>query len=167
MRKELEMMKLLICLTLVVATYAHAGEPEIPPEHLALITKWLKVSPHYRLATLSDCACNQNIEEIRKGDGGAYKAEPNYLPFYAHGTFNGTPSFAVLVVKASGKFGAKIIVVDESGKSEPIEVAYPFVNDQSLEAVGLFVRHKKSRRDTLLIGAFNSEAEVVNIQVRK
>lgn len=163
-------MNILVKLKVVLALFvmclsanSYAQDHAISTKHMELIEKWLSTHAQFRIANLEDCACNESIQEIRIGDNGVYKPQPNYLPYYAVGNFNGFPSFAVLVVKKQKKFQANIVVFSEGNDVPPITIKYPFVTDENLEYVGLFVKHKNNKVDDLLIGTFNSEAEIVSI----
>ena len=147
----------------------HAQDPAIPAADMAQIQRWLSANDQYRLADLNDCKCDDQIKEVRKGDD-VYKPVPNYLPYYAAGNFNGLPSFAVIVLKKQEPFQAnqvKIIVFAKDDNVSPVTVDYPFIHDQNLSWLGLFVRPKNKKSDRLLIGVFGSEGKFLKIPPRK
>lgn len=159
---NLEKLKtVLLLLMACFSTSSSAGSDDIQTRHMVQIEKWLSVHTEFRLANLHDCVCDERINEIREGDGGMYKPQPNYLPFYAVGNFNGVSRFAVIVLKKQIKFHAKILVFSEVEAVPPIIINYPFAHDDSLEYVGFFVQHRGRKLDDLLIGTFNSEAQLV------
>jgi hypothetical protein len=151
----------LILATLLIffSGICHAHYYAIPTVDSKQIEKWLSVNDQYRHASLNDCECDDNIKEMRV-------MEPNYTPNYAPGNFNGSPGFAVIVLEKQKPFQAsraKIIIFSKNQNVSPIIINYPFIRDQSIARIGLFVEHRKNNFDKLLIGTFNSEAEEVVI----
>ena len=139
-----------------------AATVSIPAAQTSVLNKWLQGAPDYRLANMQDCACAAEVDALRQG-GGAYRPVPDYLPFYAAGSFDGTPGFAALVIRKNKPFDAKIVVFSGVPARAPAVLRYPFGTDTSLEAIGLFKNAKRHRPDELLIGTFGSEAEVVRV----
>ncbi len=162
---------ILVTLLIFFSAICHAQDPAIPAADMAQIEKWLSENDQYRLADLNDCECDDNIKEMREMEEikGVRKPVPNYLTNYAPGNFNGLPGFAVMVIKKQKPFQAnqaKIIVFSRDQNVLPIIIDYPFIRDQSIARIGLFVEHRRNKFDRLLIGTFNSEAEVVVIPRR-
>jgi hypothetical protein len=149
---------------LLFSACIYAQDNVIPAEDTIQINKWLKENNQYRLANLRDCECDEQIQEVRKGDE-VYKAVPNYLPYYASGNFGGLAGFAVIVVRKP--FQAKIVVFTKNENFLPIVIESPLTREEDLKWTGLFVRPKNKKIDYLLIGAFNAEGEILDIPPRK
>lgn len=117
-----------------------------------MLGEWLKSNPTFRVATDSDCRCSEEIAEIRKGSGDAWKPNPRYHPYYVSGDFNGdgTEDFAVVLVGSQSQLHLAIF----NGRFLPgTKPAY-----LSSDHVGaLFYGPPRPRPYRLIIGAFGSE----------
>ncbi|HXU94453.1 MAG TPA: hypothetical protein VFP33_12430 [Gallionella sp.] len=77
----------------------------VAPAQQAVLKAWLSEHPEFRVANDKDCECSDDIEEMRKGDGGVWKPNPNFHPYYVSGDFNRDKQldFAVILIKQSEK----------------------------------------------------------------
>lgn len=124
----------------------------IPSKQRAVLDQWLKQNPALRVATDADCQCSDEIAEIRKGSGGAWKANPNYHPYYVSGDFNsdGEQDFAVVLIDSATKLH---LVIFNGPISAGIAPAY-----QSTKYVGpLFFGAPRPKPYRLVVGDFGSE----------
>ena len=134
--------------------------------HQNQIQTWLSTHPKYRLATEADCQCAEDIASLRKGAGDAYPPQPNYEPYYATGDFDGDgiEDAAYIVLSQSSNTGVSVVVLFGNG-ANPSE----FIRQKdNVKGTGLFV-HKPTtgqKRWILEIGAFESEAEEINIPAK-
>jgi hypothetical protein len=138
--------------------------------HRAAIQSWLNRHPGYRLAVLEDCHCTSEVESIRRGAGGPWRADLSYQPYAAVGDFDGDglQDLAVVALPERPNDGI-IIVVSFAERAAPdrdtVEIlcAVPNVVDR-----GLFVRSYDpklaKRRSKLLFGTFESEADELPIK---
>lgn len=143
-----------------VADYMAANDVE-------QVQKWLDVHKEYRLATLNDCECDDNILPLRQGDGKVWKAQPKYQPYYAIGDFDndGMRDFAV-VVRRIMEDEKPLVLVFLKGKikhsTKPIVYS---IHEKSVSGIGLFLSRSKPRK--LLVGAFASEGEEIPLSKGK
>jgi len=129
--------------------------------HQNAVGVWLNTNPGFRIALESDCrTCEEDIQMIRRGMGGAWKPVPDYTPYYAVGDFNsdGENDFAIVVIKTKPKGQSfKILVFNgpfpDSSNSKPA-----FVSEfMDLSREGLFFGPPRPKPYRLLVGAFESE----------
>ena len=120
-------------------------------EHRATLQHWLGSHTEFRLALETDCGCENNIEKIRKGQGGPWQAQPNYHPFYVSGDFNsdGKEDFAVILLKGTERYAA----VFNGGEKEPAYLS-------SKNAAPLFFGPPRPKPYHLIMGSFSSEGAI-------
>src|SRR5215211_2300663 len=106
-RDTVTIKSILLIATLAIPTTGMSAKqkdsvPQLIPKHKAVLQKWLAQKPNFRLAIEEDCGdCQDDLAQIRRGDGGKWKAVPNYQPYYSVGDFNsdGIEDFAVALIK--------------------------------------------------------------------
>lgn len=76
----------------------------VPAEDAPMIRQWLHGNSGYRLVPTDECDCAEDMEDIRRGAGGAWKPNPAYLAYYTRGDFDGDgrADTAVAVRDAAG-----------------------------------------------------------------
>ena len=132
--------------------------PYIDPAHVAVLQRWLEVNPSYRVATDVDCSCEDDIKRMRYSQQGAWRANPNYHPYYVIGDFNwdGISDFAVGVVRAGNAKQFQVVVFH--GPFGPRHRARAaFVSEPLNLGQGLFFGDPRPLPHMLLVGAFESE----------
>ena len=124
-----------------------------------VIEFWLNNHQGYRLANDADCVCDEDLRNIRRRYGGAWKPVPGYQPYVTSGDFNGDGQvdFAVVVLNQSkGKRQFTLLVFN--GPFESSEGAPAFVDsDLDLKGSGLFYGPPRPTPYRLVIGRFESE----------
>jgi hypothetical protein len=169
-------MKVLITFSLLVA--AAAASPtlaEVLPSYIRasqvqIIRAWLDAHSQYSLAVDDDCRCADDMEELRQGDGGAWKPQPDFHPYYATGDFDGDGfDDAAIVVSPRGSGHPVSIVIffgSKTGLTSDVSVVPR--DGSNVADRGLFLArtdpHATHPRARLLFGAFGSEAEPVPIK---
>jgi hypothetical protein len=117
-----------------------------------------------------DCHCAEDIEDLRKGDGGAWSPQPDFHPYYATGDFDGDGFDDAAIVVAPRDTGAKVSVVIFFGSPAGLmnDVSVVPRDGSSVADRGLFLarpdQRAARRRARLLFGAFGSEAEPVPVK---
>jgi hypothetical protein len=167
-------MKVFFLLVMLVAgassTFAAVLPSYIRPSHLDAIRTWLDAHPQYRLAVDDDCQCAEDIEDLRRGDGGAWSPQPDFHPYYATGDFDGDGFEDAAVVVSPRSSDAKVSVViffgSQTGLTDDLSVVPR--DGSSVADRGLFLartdQRAAHRRAELLFGAFGSEAEPVPVK---
>lgn len=139
------------------------------PQQAKVLQKWLEMNKEYRMATLEDCNCIDDVKLMRLGDGEVRKPQPAYQPHYALGDFNGDgiQDFAVIVRPITSEKGALVLVFLGKRKADyAVPIRYP-IPDPSIENYGLFVDRSNKERAGLFVGLFASEDEEVPIPKKK
>ena len=167
-------MKVLIKLSVLVATASPTFATVLPPfiraSQVETIRAWLDAHSQYRLAVDDDCRCAEDIEDLRQGDGGAWKPQPDYHPYYATGDFDGDGFDDAAIVVSPRGGGNKVSVViffgSQTGLTNDVSVVPR--DGSNVAARGLFLartdQQTTHQRARLLFGAFGSEAEPVPIK---
>ncbi len=154
----------------VAATVASQAPKSAQSLHQTSFASWFSKHPDYRAARPEDCQCNDDIESIRRGDGGAFPAVPNYQPYFIQGDFNGDGVGDAAIVAISAKADPKIVIVvsvadRNAGKAATQQIPR---TGENLVARALFCARPypatPEQSCRLLFGAFESEAEVVPIK---
>lgn len=153
-----------------ISVFAAESMDAIRPPHSEIIQRWLLAHPGYRLATTSDCNCDEDIEAIRKGDGNAWKPEPGYQPYVAIGDFDGdgVEDIATVAVPDRADAGIFVLIALSAPNGEAGEVLQVARDGSNVAGRGLFVRRANLKSNgicsRLLFGAFSSEAEDIPIK---
>jgi hypothetical protein len=122
----------------------------VVPSRREPLRAWLDAHPSHRLAVLEDCRCEDQVESLRHGPGGAWKPQPSYEPYYATGDFTGGGEAGFAVVVLPRRETGKILIVVFSGKptgsvARPLVIPFPFP-EKSVVGLGLFARRPSSAR---------------------
>jgi hypothetical protein len=123
----------------------------------SVIVAWLSNHPGYRLANDRDCSCDEDIKEMRAGDGGVWKPVPDYHPYITSGDFNddGSMDFAVVVINTRKAHDFTLLVFNG-----PLDVGHPvpaFVDRGDFAGIGLAYGPPRPKPYRLIIGRFASE----------
>jgi hypothetical protein len=138
--------------------------------HVPVLGTWLSAHPGYRLAIDNDCECAAEIEELRRGDGGAWRPQPDFHPYYAAGDFDGDGFEDLAVVALPRKPDDQILIVVLLGAKPGAagDVTVIPKGGRSVADRGLFIARSADGRapkhPVLLFGAFGSEGEPVPIR---
>jgi hypothetical protein len=150
-----------LLLTALLSIAATPAAPTLQPAHQQVVDSWLQSHPDYRVAKESDCGeCSEQIQALRRGMGGAWKAAPNYQPYSVVGDFNG-----------DGQKDLAIVVIAPLTASKRFQILVfngPFLGNQShkpafvselldLTGQGLFFGPPRPKPYRLLVGGFESE----------
>ncbi len=142
----------------VLCLAADQGVPDyIAPAQQAVLKTWISEYPEFRVANDNDCECADDIAEIRKGDGGVWKANPNFHPYYVSGDFNLDKKldFAVILIKQSEK-GKHYLAIFNGPYQKNTQPAY-----LSPEEGALFYGAPRPKPYRLIVGVFGSEGASV------
>lgn len=127
-----------------------------------VVDSWLSGHPGYRLATDTDCKCDEELRTIRKtGYGGRWKPLPGYHPYIAVGDFNGDGSidFAVAVIRNDDPSQFATLIFNGPITSKDGSPAY-MDKDLKLTGVGFFFGPPRPKPYRLVVGPFESEGYV-------
>jgi hypothetical protein len=157
----------LLFLFMASLIYGQSDVPSPVPPVLHTLTQqqqtvlqtWLAQHPEYRIAEDGDCECADDIKQMRAGDGGVWKAVPDYHPYIATGDFNGDgqQDFAAAVMKRSKKDSNFALLIFngpfKSGAASPA-----FIKEGlDLRYRGLFYGPPRKKPYHLVVGRFESD----------
>ena len=134
----------------------------IRAEHAEVLKRWLSRNISYRVATDEDCHCDTDLVETRTRTVGAWKAKPQYHPYYTTGDFNwdGISDFAVGVVIGKKPDTFRIAIFHgpfgPRHSSEPAFVSQPLRLGQ-----GMDYGPPRPKPYMLLVGPFESEGALL------
>jgi len=145
----------LVSCPVAVASAGHT----LTPTQESVLQGWFKENPGHRRATLADCDCATDVQNMKDGYGGEWKGVPDYHPYVATGDFDtdGDEDFAVIVVQQSG---ARKLLVFNAPFAEPGRPAY-VETSLDFRRLALFFGPPRPKPYRLLIGAFESEGALV------
>jgi hypothetical protein len=124
-----------------------------PPSQKEVIHAWLLNNSEYRIALDSDCDCVEDIDKMRRGYGGMWKANPNYHPYYASGDFNSDDKTDFAVVLVNNKENGKHYLAIFNGPSQAGDNP-SFIREMR---GALFFGEPRPKPHRLIIGDFESE----------
>jgi len=150
-----------LLLSALLSVAAIPTAQKLQPVHQQVVDTWLECHTGFRVATELDCGdCKEQIEAIRRGMGGAWKAVPNYQPYSMVGDFNGDgqKDLAIVVIApitASKRFQLLVFNGPFPG-NQPHKPAFAseFLD---LGGQGLFFGPPRPKPYRLLVGGFESE----------
>lgn len=149
----------LLCTFALITTNQRAGF--LNPVHEQIVDSWRRANPGYRIANEIDCGdCAEQIQAIRRGMGGKWKAVPNYQPYYAVGDFNGDGHKDFAIAMLSNERGAKkfVLLVFNGPFKSGIFTHPAFVSEpMNLAEQGLFFGPPRPKPYRLVVGGFESE----------
>lgn len=148
---------LIACLVLNIPAWA--GHT-LSTQEQKVLENWLASHSEYRLATDEDCDCAGDIEQVKKGYGGAWKPVPDYHPYIATGDFNGdgVRDFAVVVIDRSKKENNfALLVFNGPFKSQTASPAF-MDSGLDLKYSGLSYGPPRPKPYRLLLGRFESDS---------
>ena len=140
----------------------HAGHT-LTQGHKVVLQAWLSAHPSFRLATVEDCRCADDVANMRQGLGGEWRPVADYQPYVATGDFNGDgkTDFAVVLVEKSAQPGSFAFLVFNGPFAEgPQEPAF-IESGRDLARQGLFFGPPRPKPYRLLLGPFESEASIL------
>jgi hypothetical protein len=152
-----------------VMLYAYAAFPATPtsevpayisPPHRAALEKWLTTAKTFRVATDEDCNCSDDIAAMRRGYGGAWKANPNFHPYYVVGDFNGDrhTDFAVVVIRGFDNSKREVAIFNGPFSTDAAK-APAYLSGKYVGA--LFFGSPRPKPWRLIVGPFESEGSLL------
>jgi hypothetical protein len=130
--------------------------------HRSVVAEWLTRHNTFRVASDSDCACDEDLKRERTVSTGAWKAKPNYHPFYVTGDFNqdGAADFAVGIIDANVPGMFRVVVFNgpfaKASRHDPAFVSKPRRLGQAM-----FFGEPRPKPHMLVVGAFESHGAVL------
>ena len=132
----------------------------VTAEHRSVLERWLRADKTLRVATDEDCKCDEDIAAMRRGYGGAWKANPDFHPYYVIGDFNsdGQADFAVVVIRNATTPKREVAVFN--GPFSPDRPAQPaYLSGKYVGA--LFFGPPRPKPWRLIVGPFESEGSLL------
>jgi len=122
-----------------------------------VLASWLVQHAEYRVATDSDCQCEDDIARMRAGYGDPKEAVPDYHPYCAIWDFNndGTEDFAVILIDGRAQT-AKFTLAVFNGPLTSRPLAPAFVKRGLHRGDALFYGPPGTKPSPLLVGPFES-----------
>lgn len=167
-------MKVLITLSVLAAAMSPSFAAGIPSyiraSQAEIIRTWLDEHPQYRLAVDEDCHCAEDIQDLRQGDGSAWKPQPDFHPYYATGDFDGDgfEDAAIVVSTRGSDNNVSVVIFFGSKPGLTTDVSVVPREGSNVANRGLFLARidygTARQRARLLFGSFGSEAEAVPIK---
>jgi hypothetical protein len=144
----------------LVLTSAVWGSHTLTAQKQVLLKHWLSRHSQYRLATVGDCDCAADIEQMRAGRGGAWKPVPDYNPYIATGDFNGdgAEEFAVVVIDPSKKEKNYALLIFNGPFDVGKTIPNFFKPGLDLKYMGLFYGPPRPKPFRLLLSGFDSDS---------
>lgn len=139
-----------------LASFAGEIPSYISGSQRATVANWLAKNPSLRVATDTDCNCSREISHIRRGNGGVWKPNPSYHPFFTSGDFNGDgkSDFAVVLIDNVANMHLAVFNGPIAPKSSPV-----FLDNKHSGA--LFYGPPRPKPYHLVIGEFGSEGAIL------
>jgi hypothetical protein len=148
-------------LAVLTAAVAAAEVPSyVLPAHASALGPWMSSHSHLRVATDEDCQCAEEVEDLRRGTGGKWAANPGFHPYYAAGDFNGDghQDFAVVLVDKANPKSRRVVVFNGPFSTQrskgPAYVSSKYVG-------ALFFGPPRPKPWRLVIGPFETEGAIL------
>jgi hypothetical protein len=154
---------LTLCCFVSLVTTADAGHT-LTARQSGVVASWLTTHSGFRVATSTDCACAEDIAEMRKGFGGRWKPVRDYAPYVATGDFNGDgqSDFAVVVIDVSRPREHSFVLLVFNGPSLSARRPPTFTQrDLDMRGKGLFFGAPRPKPHRLVVGVFESEGAIL------
>jgi hypothetical protein len=151
------------CCLFLAAVSSWAGH-RLSAEQSGVLRAWLAEHQGFRSATYSDCACPDDIQQMRRGYGGQWKPVPDYQPYVATGDFNGDghPDFAAVVVDDAQPTERSFTLLVFNGPVKSVRQHPSFsASKLDLRSRGLFFGAPRPRPYRLVWGAFEAEGAIL------
>lgn len=130
-----------------------------------VIQNWLSEHKPFRVAVDDDCGCDDDIGQMKSGDGGVWPRVPDYHPYVAAGDFNGDgiEDFAVVLIDQSKKEkNFALVIFNGPFTSDTANPAF-VKSGLELSSSGLFFGPPRPKPYRLLLGPFESDSGVLLI----
>ena len=136
----------------------------VPKKYAHVISVWLTNHPTYRVATDADCGCEEDLKRVRTVSMGAWKARPNYHPYYVVGDFDrdGVPDIAVGVIDQTAP-GVFRVAIFNGPFSKHATSEAAFLSAPRRLGQGMFFGAPRPKPYMLVVGAFESEGAVLKL----
>lgn len=137
------------------------GSHTLNPSQERVLKAWLAKHPEFRVATDADCRCEDDIQQMKTGDGKNWPAVPDYHPYSAVGDFNGDgiTDFAVVVIDTS-KSVKNFELLVFNGPFGP-QGKTPAFSQSGLEGDALFFGPPRPKPYRLVVGPFESDNSAI------
>jgi hypothetical protein len=122
----------------MLGAVVHASHT-LAPAHKLVLQQWLSAHSAFRLATVEDCRCVDDVAKMRKRFGGEWRPVADYQPYVATGDFNGDgeADFAVVLVERADRGSFALLVFNGPFAEGPHEPAF-IETGRDLARQGLF-----------------------------
>ena len=144
----------------LVLTVPALASHTLSSQEQQVLKGWLARHSLYRQATDADCDCAGDIQQVKAGDGAAWKPVQDYHPYVVTGDFNGdgAEDFAVVLIdRSKQEKNFALIVFNGPVKSETSSPAF-FQSGMDLKYCGLFYGPPRPKPYRLLLGPFESDS---------
>ena len=123
---------------------------------------WLAKHPGFRMATDSDCSCDEDLRKMRtEGYGGRWKPVPGYHPYVVAADLNGDGQIDLAIAMVNTKAANKFTMLVFNGPLKPNEPPSFVGTDLSMSGIGFFFGPPRPKPYRLVVGAFESEGYVL------
>lgn len=114
-----------------------------------VLAAWLEKHPDFRLLTDDDCACDDDLADIRAKNR-------DYHPYFAVGDFDGNTMKDFAVVVAARSTGTRHVQIFSATRQGGLSYLSPKVGNGSM----LFFGVPRPRPYRLVVGAYESEGAI-------
>jgi hypothetical protein len=156
-------LSLLIVVFWLAGISSASSKHTLTPAQRNIRNAWLAQHPQFRMTTDADCDCASDIQQMRAGYGGKWKAIPDYHPYVATGDFNGDgiSDFAVAVIDRSKTTNSFTLLVF-NGPFESKSILPAFIKESlDLKHQGLFYGAPRPRPYRLVLGRFEADMGLI------
>jgi hypothetical protein len=145
----------------MLGAVVHASHT-LAPAHKLVLQQWLSAHSAFRLATVEDCRCVDDVAKMRKRFGGEWRPVADYQPYVATGDFNGDgeADFAVVLVERADRGSFALLVFNGPFAEGPHEPAF-IETGRDLARQGLFFGPPRPKLYRLVFGPFESEGSIL------
>jgi hypothetical protein len=150
-----------ICILIVFSLTSLLSNQVFGLKQENIVNDWLAKNSQYRLATDSDCDCQDDIKQMRSGYDGLWKPIPNYHPYAIRGDFNGdgVEDYAAILVNTKDHSYA-LIIFNGPFNREATDPAF-FKAGLDLKGKGLFYGPPRPKPFRLIMGSFEGEGAML------